>query len=364
MSIQIRIQSVPFLFQLAALLAGPGFSDTSAFAGGLVGLETIQSDLIADAASGFNNVKLKEWELVYQGTECMNVELSPMGAFQVTRPQTDVNIFRVRLLDSRDLLTPFNEVVSIQAQTLGCSVGEVLPSDEVGVEFRTNTGAPLSLVALRSDRNVSDLSLNAVPANVVTQTRIEGGQVFYRRARGQGTVPVVVTLFFKYKGIPYTYRADLPLKDDGYVWSTLELRDRIRISSDYLDFWGEVNLYYPTSITDAYAQLAGAVRGRYIRACEERVENWWMTGKACGELARKRGFNDGEFEVIGNQPPECEGRHVQELYVASDSSCRSTYRYSTRTTEYQCYLHGIPESGRGRMITNEGTCTLKVLQKR
>ena len=347
---------------VAGLVFFSSFSARSAAASSLIGLESIQNDLLSDAANGFRNLTSREWQLIYDSTECVNIALEPAGSFELERLGTTANIFKTRLVSTENLLTPFGEVVQIKATVLGCGAGSVQPTDEVGVEFRTNAGVPIVINNLSSDRNVTGLALAAIPAEAAVQTRLNGSILMYRRNPGYGLTPVKVTLTFNYNGVPYRYEADLPVKDDGLEWVNGEVTvARLLIPGvklkGYENFDTAKEFKFVDSESEAERKYEDYLRRKLVAYCERRIEKDWGTStSACNRAIEARGIETGKFRITLASAPSC----YLEEYPDTSGAC-SFYESLREST---CFFRRMLESDMGSTGSTEGTCYYQVLRPR
>jgi|GEM_PF-2285885 len=349
---------------VAGLVFFSSFSARTAQASSLIGLESIQNDLLSDAANGFRNLTTREWQLVYDSTECVNIALEPAGSFELERLGTTANIFKTRLVNTENLLTPFGEVVQIKATVLGCGAGSVQPTDEVGVEFRTNAGVPIVVNNLKMDRKVTGLALAAAPVDAAVQTRMDGSILMYRRNPGYGLTPVKVTLTFNYNGVPYRYEADLPVKDDGLEWVNGEVTvARLLIPGvklkNYDNFETIKKFERVDSEWEGERKYEEYIERKLLSYCGSIIDKTWgSSNSACNRAIRAHGVEGDNYRIVQVNQPRCHSVDIRRPRVSGACTHYETLRRAS------CYFSHLFEEDMGSITSSEGSCQYQVLRPR
>jgi len=338
-------------------LLGLGLTGASAQAAfnQVMGLEQIQADLVADSPFQFSHVLNSEWPISYLGAEEVTLRVLPAGTFQVRDSGTGRNQFIAKLVSTAGLKTPFGAVVPLSVEILGRGEGGGAATDEIGVQFIADDGTPIDLEVLARDPQVRNFQVQAQPADFVTQTRVAGSRVFYRRARGYGNQSVQVVLAFTYAGMPFRYTADLPTRDDGYIAQKSDYSFNALIHGSDLDIYSQ--RFYASSQSDIDQQYKNYIRSTLYSACNRATESVAGNEYACRQRAIRMGYaKEEEILTVSAHAEECNSSDIQEVFVGSNVCL-----YSERRGEGTCFSSGLTIMDKG-YIRRRISCSITTLR--
>lgn len=339
---------------LGAVDSHAGFAQS----GEVAGLDRIQADIVADAPNKFVHVMGLEWPLSYQGAGNVSLKVNPSTAFQVSASTAGPNIFNVKLISTAGLTTPFGAVVPLSVEVFGRGGGGGQASDDIGVQFVADNGAPIDLDALSRDSSVSEFAITASPAEHVEQVRLQGSQVYYKRKPGFGAEAVTIRLSFKYLGIPYSYTADLPIKDDGMVAGTWNYQALDPVSlPDY--GLSSQNYHDVVDAWDAADRYHDYIESKLLEACSREVELGYDEFDRCEEVALRKGYKKGEFQVVKANRQACADYDIVDFDVPESVCSYSPVRYNG-----YCFKDRLPQRVEDYVINNRIYCSINYVKRK